>query len=235
MMKRSVFLSVVCLMLTAPTLFAQVSATIGLTGTVLDETTRRPVTVTLNILDESGKKVQSCRSNAAQGGYYYVTLQPGTKYRVQINHPDYFREEFMFATPNSAKYAEVTRDWLARPMVVGTKMHLPISPFEYKKSRMKSGAEELLQPLRDAMVMNPNVQFSIACYPDLSESKDANTKLTTDRANALRDFFVRGGVSPDRIHVIANSEIDPLNPIPLRKSAKGRRYVGVTYIILTKV
>ncbi len=237
MMKRTIFLGTMCLCLIgfASGLRAQISATIALTGTVLDETNRKPVTVTMNILDDNGKKVNSTRSNEKEGGAYYVILQPGTRYRVQIENPNYFREEFNFETPKSTKYAEVTRDWVVRPMTVGAKIHLPVSPFEYKKTRMRAGAEQMLLQLRSAMVMNPGVKFEISCFPDLSESKDANTKLTTDRATTLRDYFIKGGVSPDRIQIRPSSEIDPLNPIPLRKGAKGRRYVGLTYITLLKV
>ncbi len=237
MKKRLVFLAVLALSVALSTtgLMAQISATIALTGTVLDEASRKPVTVTLTILDENGKKVNTTRSNEKEGGLYYVILKPGTRYKVQFDNPNYFRQEFNVETPNSTKYAEVTRDWLVRPLALSAKIHLPVSPFEYKKSKMRMGAETMLAEIRNMMVMNPNVHFDVVCYPDLNDSKEANNRLTTDRATALRDYFIKGGVSADRIVIRASSEVDPLNPIPLRKGAKGRRYVGSTYLLISKV
>ena len=60
-------------------------------------------------------------------------------------------------------------------------------------------------------------------------------KLTKERSSLLKDFFVKGGVSDDRIVTLSSADVDPLNPIPIRKGAKGKRYVGTTYIIITKI
>jgi len=215
--------------------YAQIGTKIAVTGTILDEVSRVPVTITIIAFDEAGKKINSTRSNEKEGGSYYLLVDPGTKYRLEFDHPNYFREERWVETPKSGKYAEVSRDWLVRPMREGAKIPLTVSPFEYKKSKFRVGGEEYLSAIRAALVKNPSVKIEIQAYPDLADNKDANLKLTTDRVAAMKDYLVKGGVSADRITVKSSTEIDPLNPLPIRKSAKGRRYVGNTYIIVTKI
>lgn len=224
-----------CLMLSLTHGNAQIGTKIAVTGTVLDEVSRAPVTLAIVAYDESGKKINSTRSNEKEGGYYYLLLDPGMKYRVEFDHPNYFREERWVETPKSGKYAEISRDWLVRPMREGARIPLAVSPFEYKKSKLRLGAEEYLAAVRTALVKNPSVKVEIQSYPDLAENKDANLKLTTDRVAAMKDYLIQGGVTADRITVKSSADIDPLNPLPIRKSAKGKRYVGNTYIVVTKI
>lgn len=218
----------------AAALHAQIGTTVALTGTVLDELTRQPVSVTMTFYDTDGKKINSTRSNEKEGGAYYVILKPGQKYVVNFDNPNYMREERSFETPNTSKYAEISRDWVVRPMRAGIKLPLTVSPFEYKKAKFRAGAEDYLNTLRNALIKNPSVNVEIQCYPDLDDSKDGNIKLTQERANALKDFFAKGGVSADRVVIKASGDTDPVNPPPLKKGAKGKRYVGSTYIVITK-
>lgn len=234
-MKKMFTLVLIAAAFAATSSFAQVGATIALTGTVLDEITRQPVTVTLTFYDESGKKANDTRSNDKEGGSYYAILKPGMKYRMEISHPNYFREDRIVETPKTNKYAEVSRDWVARPLREGVKLPLAVSPFEYKKPKFRFGAEDILDGLKSALVKNPGVRFEIQCFPDIDGNKDANMKLTQDRISTLKEFFVKAGVSADRITMKPSGDMDPMNPPPTKKGAKGKRYVGSTYIVVTKV
>ncbi len=232
------FLAAVAFIVFAGTANAQVIGTVvTVRGVVIDEINRNPASVNLTFFDEQMKKVNSSRSNAKDGEYLVTGLKPGKKYTVQIEHPDFFKAEYTIKLPATDKYAEVSRDFLVKPLAMNTRMFMRLSPFEVKKSKIRVGASELLDDFKRSLVMNPNVNIEIQCFPDAEGDNAANEKLTSERCKTLQDFLVKGGVSASRIKIKPAGAADPVNapPPPSKKLAKGKRYVGSTYFVVTKL
>lgn len=213
--------------------FAQMDAVVLLNGTVLDEVSRLPVEISISAVDATGKKNQT-RSNKLDGSYTLV-LKPGMDYTFTFDSPNFFKEKIKFVTPKSTKYSNLSKDWLVKPLTKGMQFALSFSPFEYKKSKLRVGADEFLGEMVNTLKENPNVKFEIQCFPDIEQDKSNNIKLTQERSSNLKEFFSKNGISPDRMVVKSSSEIDPLNPPPLKQLAKGKRYVGNTYIIVQQI
>lgn len=208
---------------------------VSVTGYVYDGITREAVNdVKVTFLDaDGGSKPNTSVSHS--GGYYLVTgLKPGKKYRIRIEKPNYFQVEHDFQAPNTGKYAEISRDFLVYSMRKGVRLPLSVSPFFPKKSKIRVGSEEIMDELVGLMAMNPNVNIEIVSYPDNDDDKRENSQLTTERAKAIRDYLVSKGISDTRVKTTAKSEVDPLNPLPMRKQAKGKQYIGMVYIVVTQ-
>lgn len=232
------FLAAVAIIVFAGTASAQVIGTVvTVRGVVIDEINRNPASVNLTFFDDQMKKVNSSRSNAKDGEYLVTGLKPGKKYTVQIEHPDFFKAEYIIKLPATDKYTEVSRDFLVKPLAMNTRMFMRLSPFEIKKSKIRVGATDLLDDFKRSLIMNPNVNIEIQCYPDAEGDNVANEKLTSERCKTLQDYFIKGGVSAARIKIKASGSADPVNapPPPSKKLAKGKRYVGSTYFVVTKV
>jgi len=223
------------LMMFPSQIFAQVGTVITVAGNVLDEVTRNPVTVNVVFSDESGNRAGSSRSNSKDGSYLVTGLKPGKKYKVRLEQSEYFQAEYEISLPNTGKYAEISRDFLVKPLVKGTKIAARNAPFEVKKSKLRVGANDILDDFKRSLLINPNVNIEIQCFPDTDDDKALNTKLTQDRCTALREYFTKAGISDKRITVKPSDSIDSLNPPPIRKAAKGKRYVGSTYFVVTKL
>ncbi|GAB1431014.1 hypothetical protein MASR2M18_18480 [Ignavibacteria bacterium] len=214
-----------------------IGSVVTVRGIVLDETTRNPASVNLTFFDEQNKKVNSSRSNVKDGEYLITGLKAGKKYTVQIEHPDFFKAEYVIKLPPTDKYAEISRDFLVRPLAKDARMFMRLSPFEAKKSKIRVGVSDVLDEFRQSLIMNPGVTVEIQCYPDTDADKTANGKLTAERCKTLQNYFVKGGVADSRIKIKAFDATDPVNaPPPLsKKMAKGKRYIGSTYIVVTKI
>ncbi len=214
-----------------------VGAVVTVRGNVIDEVNRNPASVNLTFYDEQHKKVNSSRSNAKDGEYLVTGLKAGKKYTVEIEHPDYFKSEYSIKLPPTDKYTEISRDFLVKPLAKDVRMYMRLSPFEVKKSKIRVGAGDMLDELKHTLVMNPGVNFEIQCYPDADADKASNEKLTSERCKTLQDYFIKGGVMPSRIKIKPFDTADPVNapPPPSKKMAKGKRYIGSTYIVVTKV
>lgn len=213
---------------------AQIGTVITVAGNVLDEVTRNPTTVNVVFSDESGTRAGSSRSNSKDGSYLVTGLKPGKKYKVRIEQPEFFQAEYEIQLPNTSKYTEISRDFLVKPLVKGTRIPARIAPFEAKKSKLRVGANDILDDFKRTLTINPNVNIEIQCFPDNDADKTENMKLTQERCNALRSYFEKAGVSIKRISVKPSDSVDGINPPPVRKAAKGKRYVGSTYFVVTK-
>lgn len=217
-------------------LFAQTSMTrtiISVSGRIFDEISRRPVGVEIIVTDEKGKKVFQTKSLPQENGSYFVTsLKPGQSYTFTLKQDSYFTEMYQLQMPNSEKYIELSRDFLVMPLNRGVKFPMNVPPFELNKSKPKVGYEFLLEEWKNALLHNPGVKVKIVCYPDNNNSPEENIKLTEERAAALKNYFVSKGISVSRISVEGTRSADPANPPPPHKAAKGKRYIGSTYLII---
>ena len=224
----------------ASTLSASAQSAIGtvvtLSGFVLDHSTLLPVEANYAVYDATGRnKIGQSRRANHNDGYLVTGLKPGETYVIRVEDPRYFKEEFTVALPQTAKYAEVSRDFLVRKLAAGKKLMLSPSPFDLKKTEIKDGTEEDLRAFAHVLIINPSVKIEIVCYPDEELPANRAKTISESRASSLKEFLEKAGVSADRVKIRSASTTDPLNPPPLRKGAKGKRYIGPVYVYITAV
>jgi outer membrane protein OmpA-like peptidoglycan-associated protein len=204
---------------------------VAITGNVFDAHSKEVVSLKIFVTDEDGNKINSSKSNSADGYYYITKLHPGRTYRLNIDDPNYLKESIEMRIPATDDYDEFSRDILVYPNSKRTPIKMQVPPFELNKSKIKYGYAILMDEYLNVLTNNPEKKFSIVCYPDNNKNAKENEKLTTARAEALSDFFSINGIDPARITTKGNTAIDPENPMPDKKAAKGKRYIGTTYLI----
>ena len=232
MRTRTISLLTICLVCFGFTANSQ--QIMSVTGTVIDQTTRNPVTVNVSFYDKSNKKIGSSKSNSATGFYLVTGLKQGETYKVQLESPDFFKDESEIQIPVSKKYADISRDFTVKPVAKGVRILLEVSPFELKKTKFRVGAERYLEDIKKLMTLNPGVFVEVQSYPDAEGEEAANTKFTEERANAIKSYLVANGVRDARISIKPSGAVDSVNPPPKHKAAKGKRYIGPIYIVVTK-
>lgn len=212
-----------------------IGTVVTVTGFILNANNLNPVDAAYSVYDASGAKVgQSHRANV-KDGFLITGLKPGESYKVRLEDPRFFKQEFAVSLPNTSKYAEVSRDFVVRPLEVGRKIMIIPSPFDLKKDDLKAGSEVDLTDLAKTLMMNPNVRVELVCYPDEELAATQAAAISVARGNSLKSFFESNGVNGSRITVKATNSTDPVNPPPIRKGAKGKRYVGSVYMVVTQV
>jgi len=208
-----------------------ISPVISLTGSVYDAITKEPVTVMLVVSDETGKRLNAARSNATENGYYYLTsMKAGHKYTISISTPNYLKEKYNIFIQEATRYTELSKDFLVKPVLIGAMIPIKVPPFEVTKSKLRVGAEDFLEDIKGTLENNPNVKFEIDCFPDNNTDKKENKTLTEERAKSLMNYFTANGIDAGRITISGSATTDPKNPPPTKKAAKGKRYIGPSYI-----
>lgn len=216
------------------TSYAQFTSTvISISGTVKNAVTKEPMTVYVVAYDENGRKVNVARSNSSDNGYYFLTgLKPGNTYKIVVEQANFIREEYVLSIPQSSKYMEYSKDFSLIPISKGSLIPISVPPFELNKTKLRFGSEEYLDNFARAFAENKSLKLVIICYPDYTQNKSDNKKLTEERAKSIMAYFIAKGVEPERINIEGNTDPDPKNPPPQEKRAKGKRYIGTSYILI---
>ena len=108
-------------------------------------------------------------------------------------------------------------------------------PFDLRKDDLKAGTEDDMRELARTLTLNPNVSVEVLCYPDEELAPTQAAAISVARGNALKEYLENAGVNSSRINVKVANSTDPINPPPIKKGAKGKRYVGSAYLVITKV
>lgn len=234
---KYIVISIVALLLVSNDLQSQgfIKTVVSLTGNVFNQVSKQPETTALLVMKD-GKRVTATRSRASENGYYYITgLKAGESYDIKLQKKGFMDQQFSIQVPNTDKYTEISKDFLIMPKEVGVKLPLSVPPFEYNKSKLRVGSEIVLDDLQETLKLNPDVKIQIISFPDNNKDKNVNEKLTKERAESLKEYFVAQGVEISRIDISPNKNTDPDNPLPTEKAAKGKRYIGKSYLKIVSI
>lgn len=92
--------------------------------------------------------------------------------------------------------------------------------FDVNKSEVREDSYKDMIDMSNALLANPTIKIELQGYTDDAGSVDANKKLANARAEFVKSFFVKRGVSADRISMSGYGED---NPVANNKTATGRK------------
>lgn len=209
-----------------------VSTVVSVGGVVYDAITKNPISVNIEVFDNDNKRVNKVKSNAKDGYYFITGLKSGKKYEIRVSELDYMKQLFPIVVPNTDKYMELSRDLLIIPKKIGIEIPIRVKLFELNKTNLKYGAEVFLEDFIKLLKINPTVKIRIVSYPDNNNDAAKNGQLTQERSESIKKYFLANGIEPDRVAAQNATIIDPKNPIPTGKASKGKKYVGLSYLII---
>ncbi len=85
--------------------------------------------------------------------------------------------------------------------------------FTFNSTRIRYSQLSTVEAIRDTMLADPTLHILVEGYCDAEGTTDANTNISTFRAQAVKDCLVSWGISPDRITVIGKGT-DTSAPTP---------------------
>jgi outer membrane protein OmpA-like peptidoglycan-associated protein len=84
--------------------------------------------------------------------------------------------------------------------------------FDFGRYSLTPEAKEELAVVYESMKSNPDVNLKIMGYTDAIGSKEANIKLSTNRARSARNYLINRGIRADRMFIKVFGEADPALP-----------------------
>jgi OOP family OmpA-OmpF porin len=124
------------------------------------------------------------------------------------------------ATARATQLEQELRELQARETERGLELTLGDVLFEVNQANLRPGAMRNLYQLAAFLKQNPTRNVLIEGHTDSAGSEATNLDLSQRRAEAVREFLITNGVSPDRITARGHGEI---YPIASNSSAAGRQ------------
>ena len=192
-----------------------------------------PIAVEYELSDSRDNLIIRSKSNYAKEGQFSVTnLSAGQLYLFKIIDPGFLNFKSVISIPGEFSYNQISKDILVYPKANNVEIFLHIPPFENHKTRVRIGIESYLDDFITLIKSNPDVMFEIVCFPDDNTNEENNMELTSGRGFNLMNYFIKQGITEGQIFIRSNKNTDPKNPPYDFKTAKGKNYIGSTYLIL---
>jgi outer membrane protein OmpA-like peptidoglycan-associated protein len=182
-------------------------ALVTVAGKVLDATTKRPIAADISVTDlATGEVVANYRTDDRSGDYY-VVLAKGRRYSITAESPDFIFYSDEYSVPATEKGRNVEKDIELFRTTGGTTRLLVF--FDFGKSTLQNESKPDLRRAVEFLKKNPNLSAEVAGFTDSVGSNVANQKLSTDRANSVRQFLLDNGVPASRLVARGYGEEQP--------------------------
>ncbi len=91
--------------------------------------------------------------------------------------------------------------------------------FTFNSTRIRYSQLATVEAVRDTMLADPTLHILVEGYCDADGSTDANTNISTFRAQAVKDCLVSLGIAPERITVVGKgTDTQATNPEQARRA-----------------
>lgn len=84
--------------------------------------------------------------------------------------------------------------------------------FEFDKAYLKKDSLDILEMLTQIMKRNPGLRLEVRGHTDSTGDKAYNRKLSERRADAVIEYMVKNGVSPERLRAVGFGDAKPIAP-----------------------
>lgn len=183
-------------------------ALVTVAGRVVDIKTRRPIASSITVTDLSSGEVVANYRTDDRSGEYFVILTRGRRYSITAEAPDYIFYSDEYSIRPEAEGRDLRKDIELYRTSGGTTRLLVF--FDFDKAELKTESKPDLNRAIEFMKQNPSLRVEIAGHTDSVGVAGYNTKLSQDRAEAVRRYFSDGGVAPGRIQARGYGEEQPL-------------------------
>jgi type IX secretion system PorP/SprF family membrane protein len=121
--------------------------------------------------------------------------------------------------PSLSSTLQMKRDSVVANAKAGKVLHQPFEiekvilhfNFEFNSSDLDEPSTAYLDELTEALADDPHLRIKLTGHTDNVGSANFNLRLSTFRANAVKDYLVTKGVNPSRIETQGKGLTEPLN------------------------
>ena len=189
---------------------------------VKDDATAKPVSASVEIIDlATGNVLTTSKSDCE--GEFVITLPIGKNYMLNVSKEGYLFHSENFALTEKTDFADpfsLKIDLIPIPKKVSNtgETALPKSKaivlnnvfFETGSAALKDVSKIELNRLKNLLEMNASLKIQINGHTDNVGDKEANQKLSTNRAKAVYDYLIANGIATNRLSFKGFGETDSI-------------------------
>lgn len=199
--------------------------TILLSGVVKDQKTGKPAEARIIYEDlDSGEELGVADSNPITGEYK-ISLPYGNRYAIRAEAKDFIPVSKNIDLTIQGAFKEIKDlDLAIAPIQTGVTVQLYNIFFKFGQATLEPESYFELDRMISVMGQNPTMVIEIQGHTDNVGSAEANLRLSQQRADAVRDYFVIKKIALDRVKSVGFGEAKPIaSNATTEGQAKNRR------------
>jgi OOP family OmpA-OmpF porin len=204
-----------------------------ISGKVVDQVTGKPIEARIIYQTlPDGAEAGEATSDPLTGEYKIV-LPYGQKYSMRAIAKDFIAEGDNVDLTQPKAFQEIRgREIKMVPIKEGSIVRLNNIFFDTGKSELRPESGPELDRLVTTFNETPKMVIEVRGHTDNTGSDEINNKLSQDRADAVREYFISKGIEPDRI---ASKGFGKTKPIAPNDTDAGRQQNRrVEFVIIKK-
>lgn len=164
-------------------------------GTVFDEKTDRPLSgANVKLIGNDGTSLEAEASNA---GKYKFSLKPSTNYIIMASKKGYLNGKSKISTDGLEESKDFTADIYMS--AVNIPVEIPNIMYDVGKWELRPESIVSLEKLVEILSDNPTVTIELSSHTDYRAGAISNEALSQRRAEAVVEFLIIKGISPQRL------------------------------------
>ncbi|SNS48327.1 WD40-like Beta Propeller Repeat [Ekhidna lutea] len=181
-------------------------------GTVLDAKTEQPVNGATVLIERLPDGLDIGHAATNETGTFRFTVQGGWQYGLVGEAEGYISETERLNFVNLKKSDTVEKFIRIFPIQKGETIELKNIFFDFDKAELKTASYPELNRVLDYLTRGTIDKIMISGHTDSKGDPNYNMGLSGRRAKAVMDFFIRNGISRDRLSYKAFGETKPKAP-----------------------
>ncbi|WP_128547271.1 OmpA family protein [Larkinella soli] len=180
-------------------------------GKVIDQKTGQPIEarIVYQTLPDGAEAGEATSDPVT--GEYKIVLPYGKKYSMRAIAPNFIAEGGNIDLTETKGFQEIKGQELTLvPIEVGRAVRLNNIFFDLGKATLREESFPELDRMVITLNENPKMTIELGGHTDNSGSNEFNLKLSQDRADAVREYFIGKGIEPDRIASKGYGEAKPV-------------------------
>ncbi|GAB3897686.1 OmpA family protein [Spirosoma agri] len=204
-----------------------------ISGKVIDQKTGKPIEarIVYQTLPDGAEAGEATSDPVT--GEYKIVLPYGQKYSMRAIAKDFIAEGDNVDLTQTKGFQEIKgKDLNLIPIEAGRSVPLNNIFFDVGKAELRPESNPELDRLVNTFNETPKLVIEVQGHTDNTGSKEINAKLSQDRADAVREYFISKGIEPDRV---ASKGFGEAKPIATNDTDQGRqKNRRVEFVILKK-
>jgi len=199
-------------------------------GVIIDSKTKDPIEANIEIVDNKSQEIIANFKSNSKTGDYMVSLPFGFDYALTVEKNGYLFYSINFNLTDSSKYQEIELEIGLPDTCVNSIAVLRNIFFDYGKTTLKSESKHELDKVYDLLMKYPTMRMEISGHTDNVSSLKFNQRLSENRAKSVAKYFVKKGISKERLVSKGYAFSKPIADNDTKKGRKQNR--RVEFIVL---
>ncbi len=189
-------------------------------GIVSDKATSLPLKSVIELIDLEQDKVVSKVFSDSINGEYLMTLTQGAEYALYVRKQGYLFKSLNFNYSVVKDFEPITLNIALEKVSVGSVAVLNNIFFDFNSYTINNKSISELQKIISFMNENAEVRIEISGHTDNIGTESYNQNLSTQRAQAVTDYLIAGGISSKRL---ISKGFGSTKPISSNDTEEGRQ------------